>query len=134
LGDIKDIVIDPSSGQVAFVIVSSGGILGMGQERHVVPWNALSQDQQGRQLSLNIDQQRFAQAPKSQQDMSDRQWAREVAQFYGVAPYWEEGAQQQQQPQMRDQQMDRMHQDMMREQQSDQMEQQQQQGGEGQIR
>jgi len=80
LGQIQDVIIDKQAGVVAYVIV----------ENHVVPFNALQPDQQGNLLLVNIDEQQFQQSPLKQQNMGSRDFARQVHQYYGVAPYWEE--------------------------------------------
>jgi sporulation protein YlmC with PRC-barrel domain len=109
LGSIDSLVIDLQQGQVAYVIVSAGGVLGVGGEDRAIPFNALRIDPtQEDVLTLDIDQQRFENAPVAEVDQLDRQRGQEIHQFYGVSPYWEEGQQQrspmqQQQEQQRQQ-------------------------------
>ena len=40
LGDIKEIVIDPSTGRVAYAVVSFGGFLSMGEKLFAIPFSA----------------------------------------------------------------------------------------------
>src|SRR5919201_869381 len=42
LGDIKDIVLDPQTGQIAYAVLGFGGFLGMGEKYFAIPWTALS--------------------------------------------------------------------------------------------
>ena len=42
LGDIKELVLDPRSGKVVYVVVSFGGVLGMGDKLFIIPWKALN--------------------------------------------------------------------------------------------
>jgi hypothetical protein len=42
LGDIREIVIDPDTGQVACAVVSFGGLLGMGEKRFAILFSALA--------------------------------------------------------------------------------------------
>src|SRR2546421_105655 len=42
LGDIKDIVLDPQTGQIAYAVLGFGGFLGMGEKYFAIPWAALS--------------------------------------------------------------------------------------------
>ena len=42
LGSIEDVVLEPETGGVAFVVVSHGGFLGIGTNYAVVPWERLS--------------------------------------------------------------------------------------------
>ena len=41
LGDVKEIVIDPRTGRVAYAVVSFGGFLGMGTKLFAIPFSAL---------------------------------------------------------------------------------------------
>lgn len=98
IGNISDIMIDTRTGQVAYALVSSGGVLGMGENQYIVPWNALHIDPQTNQLALNMSKDQLKDAPKGQ-TVATRKQAEKIFQFYGVAPYWERGAQQQPQQQ-----------------------------------
>lgn len=105
LGSIDSVVIDVQQGQVAYVTVTTGGLLGAGGETHAIPFKALQIDPMREDaLTLDIDQQRFENAPVSEVDQLDRQRGQEIHQFYGVSPYWEESGSQPQQQQMRQQQ------------------------------
>src|SRR3954447_2169979 len=44
LGDIKEIMLDIQSGQVAYAVLSFGGILGLGEKLFAVPWQSLQLD------------------------------------------------------------------------------------------
>ena len=41
LGEIEDLVLDPRTGRLDYVVVSRGGFLGLGEEQVAVPWQAL---------------------------------------------------------------------------------------------
>lgn len=45
IGQIEDIVLDKTSNNIMFAIVSFGGFLGMGEKFHPLPWSSL--DYQG---------------------------------------------------------------------------------------
>jgi sporulation protein YlmC with PRC-barrel domain len=85
LGTVSDVIICTQTGQVAYVIVSTGGVMGL-----VVPFKALTVEPTG-QFTLNMNLEQFKQAPARQQNLADRQWGRQVHEFYGVAPFWEKG-------------------------------------------
>jgi sporulation protein YlmC with PRC-barrel domain len=105
LGSIDSLVVDIQQGQVAYVIVSAGGVLGVGGEDRAIPFNALQFDpMQEDVLTLDIDQQRFENAPVAEVDQLDRQRGQEIHQFFGVSPYWEESGMQQQRSPMQQQQ------------------------------
>jgi sporulation protein YlmC with PRC-barrel domain len=41
LGSVQNVMIDKFTGQVAYVVISFGGILGMGKQYHPLPWKTL---------------------------------------------------------------------------------------------
>jgi sporulation protein YlmC with PRC-barrel domain len=61
LGEIKDIVVDPS-GAIDYVAVSSG-VLGIGGDLHPVPWKALRWSEEKDNFVLDIDKEAFKKAP-----------------------------------------------------------------------
>jgi sporulation protein YlmC with PRC-barrel domain len=63
LGKISDLVIDQKSGKVAYVAMSIGGVLGVGDKLVAVPFEAFTPNQGQDGLMLNIDKQRLQQAP-----------------------------------------------------------------------
>jgi sporulation protein YlmC with PRC-barrel domain len=44
IGEVKDIVLDKSSNNIMFAVISFGGILGIGEKFHPLPWNELDYD------------------------------------------------------------------------------------------
>lgn len=42
LGSVHTVMIDKLSGQVAYVVLSTGGLLGIGESHHPLPWAALA--------------------------------------------------------------------------------------------
>lgn len=44
IGEIQDLIIAPETGKIAFVTVSHGGVLGIGADEFVVPWDHLRPD------------------------------------------------------------------------------------------
>jgi sporulation protein YlmC with PRC-barrel domain len=93
LGSIDDIMIDVPSGRVAYAVMSSGGLLGIGDKLFAVPFNALTLDTDNKCFVLDVPRERIAQAPGFDQDhwpeMADAQWAQHVHGYYGTRPYWE---------------------------------------------
>lgn len=45
LGSVHSFLVVKRTGQVAYVVVSTGGFLGLGQAYHPLPWSALSYDE-----------------------------------------------------------------------------------------
>jgi sporulation protein YlmC with PRC-barrel domain len=89
LGEVKDVVIDTRTGNIAFAVISY-------QDRlYPVPISMLSVDPGVDKLVLNIDKSRFANAPSFTEDtwanITERQYGSQVYRYYGLAPYWETG-------------------------------------------
>ncbi|MEO6422274.1 MAG: PRC-barrel domain-containing protein [Candidatus Nitrotoga sp.] len=62
LGDIKEIMLDVSSGKIAYAVLSFGGVLGVGEKLFAIPWNALTLDTENERFILNIDKSKFENA------------------------------------------------------------------------
>jgi sporulation protein YlmC with PRC-barrel domain len=94
LGDIKEIVIDPSTGRVAYVVVSFGGFLGMGEKLFAIPFSAFRYNVTNMEYVINVTKERLEDAPGFDSNhwpiMSDEQWNRDIYTYYGRPPYWEE--------------------------------------------
>jgi hypothetical protein len=90
LGDIKEIMLDMQTGQVAYAVLAFGGFLGMGEKLFAVPWQALHLDTVNKRMVLNVDKERLKNAPGFDKDawpdMSDVNWASGVHSFYGTDP------------------------------------------------
>jgi len=88
LGDIKEIMLDMQTGQVAYAVLAFGGFLGMGEKLFAVPWQALHLDTVNKRFVLNVDKDRLKGAPGFDKDawpdMSDLSWASGIHSFYGT--------------------------------------------------
>ncbi|WP_409525736.1 PRC-barrel domain-containing protein [Nitrincola sp. MINF-07-Sa-05] len=78
LGDIKNIMLDISTGHVAYVVLSFGGFFGLGEKLFAVPWNALTLDADQHRFTLNADKEKLKNAPGFDKDnwpdMADMDW------------------------------------------------------------
>ena len=90
LGDIKEIMLDMRTGQVAYAVLAMGGFLGLGEKLFAVPWQALQLDTINKRFVLNIDKNRLQSAPgfdpDAWPDMGDVTWAQQIHSFYGTDP------------------------------------------------
>jgi len=93
LGDIKEVVIDPSTGRVAYVVVSFGGFLSMGEKLFAIPFSAFRYNVTKNEYVLNVSRERLEEAPGFDSgqwpSMSDEKWNRDIYNYYGRSPYWE---------------------------------------------
>jgi sporulation protein YlmC with PRC-barrel domain len=91
LGKIKDLVLDPESGQVVYVVVSFGGLLGVGNKLFALPWKALHWTRDKEYYVFDVDKSTLKKAPgfdkKHWPDSSKwDQLREEVKEFYQVNP------------------------------------------------
>lgn len=93
LGTIKDIMLDKSTGQVAYVVMDSGSFLGMGGKLFALPWGALHYDSSDDCFLVDMDKETIKKAPGFDgdhwPDMADRTWGKSVATYYKTSGYWE---------------------------------------------
>ncbi len=91
LGKIEEIMINKTSGQVAYVVLSFGGFLGVGDKLFALPWNAIHYSPEDESFILNIDKKRLEEAPgfnKDQwPDMADVQWQATIQNFYRTSNF-----------------------------------------------
>ena len=93
LGKVDELMIDLPTGRVAYVVLSYGGLLGMGNKLFAVPWGALRVDEDEKCFILDVDKKTLESAPGFDKDnwpdMADTSWGSEVFRYYGATPYWE---------------------------------------------
>ncbi len=86
LGKIHDLVLNFDNGDIAYVVISSGGLLGVGDTLHAVPWKALSLNTEADGFVLNIDQTAWKNAPSFKDndwpEVADRDWNKQLEGYY----------------------------------------------------
>jgi sporulation protein YlmC with PRC-barrel domain len=93
LGSLEDIVIDVSSGRIAYAVLSFGGILGIGDKLFAIPWGAMQLDTDNKRILFDVPKGKLELVPgfdkNNWPDMADERWGAEIYGFYGQTPYWE---------------------------------------------
>jgi uncharacterized protein YrrD len=93
LGDIKDVVIDPRTGRVAYAVVAFGGFLNLGEKLFAIPFSSFDYRAAVDKYSLDISKERLQDAPGFDPDhwpaLADEAWNREMYRYYDRTPYWE---------------------------------------------
>lgn len=93
LGDIKEVMIEPHTGHVAYAVVSFGGFLGLGEKLFAIPFGAFSYNAVKHEYVLDVAKQKLKDAPGFPSShwptMSDEKWNREVHTYFDRSPYWE---------------------------------------------
>jgi sporulation protein YlmC with PRC-barrel domain len=92
IGSVRDVVLDVENGRYVGVLVATGGVLGIGETKKVVPPGALSNSTQPRALILNMDESKFRNAPTFELSKRvgppDAARVAEVYHYYGQKPYF----------------------------------------------
>ncbi len=91
LGKIESVNTDPQSGDIRFVTLSKGSILGIGGKDIAIPKEAFRVDQTNKRVLLTVSKDKLENVPK-QADLSDNEFQRNLEQHYGIAPAWKEGS------------------------------------------
>lgn len=94
LGKIEAIMLDVTSGRIAYAVLSFGGFLGMGSKLFAIPWAALTLDARDKRFVLDVSKEKLENAQGFDKDhwpsMADANWASEIHSYYNVQPYWED--------------------------------------------
>lgn len=64
LGSVDDVVLDPESGEISYVIVARDGFLGVGEDHVAVPWQQFRATTGVNLLVLDISEDQLEQAPE----------------------------------------------------------------------
>lgn len=90
IGSIDRVMIDKTTGKVAYAIMSFGAILvGIGGQERPVPWGALRYDPSLGGFRTDITQQQLANAPETKERwQNDRDWEERTHLTFGLSPYW----------------------------------------------
>jgi sporulation protein YlmC with PRC-barrel domain len=90
LGVLQEMMVDTASGTVAYVLLSRGRFVELGDKLHPVPWRALALDAATGSFLLAVSKERLQDAPGFDTDhwpdMADERWAGSVHAWYGTAP------------------------------------------------
>ena len=94
LGQIRDLMIDPQDGGVAFAVLAHGGTMGIPMRYFAVPFSALTVSHKKNVYLLDISREKMNAAPSFARSQwpgrADREWEREVFRYYGETPHWGE--------------------------------------------
>ncbi len=85
IGQIRDLIVDSGNGQIRYIVVSSGGVLGIGGTRRAVPATALNPGRDGH-LTLGVERSVWEQAPQFREDelstLAEENRGREIYQHF----------------------------------------------------
>jgi sporulation protein YlmC with PRC-barrel domain len=92
IGKIEDIVLEKTDNKIMFAVVGFGGVLGVGEKFHPLPWSVLDYDPKQNAFIVPYTKEQLEAAPSdtiTELTKDDGQWARKSAyDYYKVQPYW----------------------------------------------
>jgi len=86
LGEVQALMIDKLTGEVAYVVLSYGGFLGMGDKLFALPWSIFSYDANDDCFKIPLNQAQLKNSPGFDKDkwpdMSSQQWRDSIQNHY----------------------------------------------------
>lgn len=90
LGEVDDLLIDDQEHKVRFLEVTSGGFLGLGATKFLLPVETITRITDDT-VYVNQSRERVAGAPRYDPDLVDERYVSDVYGHYGYPPYWGPG-------------------------------------------
>lgn len=88
LGEVEAVMLDKETGQVAYVVLSYGGFLGMGDKLFALPWNVFSYDAYDDCFKIPLDKEKLKNSPGFDKDhwpdMSSATWRSSINTYYDI--------------------------------------------------
>jgi uncharacterized protein YrrD len=91
LGKVDDLLMDPQENKVRFLVLASGGFLGIGETNSFIPVDAISRitpDKVHLDKNGTTWRQRLSMTPTS---IEERDFYQNIYSYYGYASYWTPG-------------------------------------------
>jgi hypothetical protein len=88
LGAVYNFMVDKFTGQVGYVVMSFGGILGIGESYHPLPWRSLTYDTRLGGYVVDLDRDRLENAPRygsGEDPFADPDYGRRLDDYYARA-------------------------------------------------
>ncbi len=90
VGQVDDLLIDPDERRVRFLQVASGGFLGLGESKRLVPVDAVTA--MADTIQIDKDRDDVAKAPIYDPELvEERGYYESLYGYYGYSPYWSAG-------------------------------------------
>ncbi len=88
IGKVDELLVDEEEQKVRFLEVASGGLLGLGETKFLIPVEAVARITEA-EVDINQTRAKVAGAPRYDPDLRERQHLSEVYGYYGYGtPYW----------------------------------------------
>jgi hypothetical protein len=88
VGTIRNVMIDKLSSKVVYANMAFGGVLGVGQKYHALPWSVLTYNTDLSGYQLDVDREKLETGPAATEEeltrnFQDKNWGRKVYDYYG---------------------------------------------------
>lgn len=94
LGKIEDIMLDLDGSQIAYAVLSFGGLWGLGSKYFAVPWETLVLDSEQEAFVFNVTKEALEKAPGIDKDhwpdAINPEWEDQLHAHFGIDPYYKE--------------------------------------------
>jgi sporulation protein YlmC with PRC-barrel domain len=93
VGEVDELLVDAAEEKVRFLIVASGGFLGIGKDKTFIPVDAVrSINESDTEVLIGPTRDQVAGAPEYDPDLAEaRSYYEGVYGYYGFSPYWSPG-------------------------------------------
>lgn len=90
IGKVDDLFIDPIERRVRFLEVASGGFLGIGESKHLIPVESVRSVTKDA-VHIGYGGEHVAGAPRYDPTLLDSDLVNRTYSYYGYSPYWTPG-------------------------------------------
>lgn len=90
VGVIQDVFINPETNRPAFVVLSEGGFLGIGQDTYAIPWPMLEFNTNSGAILLEVRRDKLSNAPAIDMDKlkkHDPDEVKQLLEYYGYQDF-----------------------------------------------
>lgn len=92
IGTVEDVMLDKLSNNIMFAVVGFGGLLGMGEKYHPLPWSLLTYDEEKGAYVVDLTEDQLRRAPADSIDALTRNdganFRQSSYEYFGVTPDW----------------------------------------------
>jgi sporulation protein YlmC with PRC-barrel domain len=92
VGRIEELMIDVTTGRVAYAVMSFGGFLGIRNKLFALPWSAITVDEAKKRFVVNVTRESLDTMrgfdKEHWPDLGDLEYATGVYRQWGATPYW----------------------------------------------
>jgi sporulation protein YlmC with PRC-barrel domain len=91
MGHVEDVMLDKLSNNIMFAVLGFGGVLGMGEKYHPIPWSVLDYDQSKGGYIIRMNKEELQNSPAYElEDLThdDANVRTETYNYYHAPTYW----------------------------------------------